>query len=255
MEISLSKIENRLKEWIEKNTDRLTSRDLQSKLVKELLSSMKDNIFISVNRTYIAPSHYSIRINPKIQKNKLARENLALRMVKMLKEIALENHITFIHEPLIEFHFDSSFQLNEIKVSVLDKYSMNDTERMINPSYKLKERIQEKNSGHFFLKINEGAIFPLEDSVTNIGRNPDNSLKVSDPRVSRHHAQLRRIENRFVLSDLNSAGGTFINGQKISQQELNSGDIISLAGFPLLFMEKVEPIQPTLNENETQKKE
>ncbi len=71
--------------------------------------------------------------------------------------------------------------------------------------------------------------------MVNIGRRLDNDLLVDDPRVSRHHAQLRAIKNRYVLFDLNSSGGTFINGQRTSQTVLYPGDVISLAGVSLIF--------------------
>ena len=58
---------------------------------------------------------------------------------------------------------------------------------------------------------------------------------IDDPRISRSHAQLRAIKGRFVIFDLNSTGGTFVNAQRTSQSVLYPGDVISLAGVPLVF--------------------
>ena len=60
---------------------------------------------------------------------------------------------------------------------------------------------------------------------------------ISDSRVSRHHAQLRWIDNQYLLSDLNSSGCTFVNAKQIVQQILIPGDVISLAGFPIIYEE------------------
>jgi pSer/pThr/pTyr-binding forkhead associated (FHA) protein len=86
-----------------------------------------------------------------------------------------------------------------------------------------------------FLIVDGVKEFRLRRQVINIGRRLDNDLVVDDPRVSRHHVQLRSIKGRFVLFDLNSSGGTFINGQRASQSILYPGDVISLAGVSLIF--------------------
>jgi pSer/pThr/pTyr-binding forkhead associated (FHA) protein len=71
--------------------------------------------------------------------------------------------------------------------------------------------------------------------VINIGRRVDNDLVIDDERISRVHAQLRAIKGRYVLFDLDSRGGTFVNDQRIHQSVLYPGDVISLAGVPLVF--------------------
>jgi pSer/pThr/pTyr-binding forkhead associated (FHA) protein len=86
-----------------------------------------------------------------------------------------------------------------------------------------------------FLIIGGTKIVPLTRSVVNIGRRLDNHVVIDDPRVSRAHAQLRIVRDRFVLFDLNSSGGTFVNGQRADQSVLYPGDVISLAGVTLIF--------------------
>jgi hypothetical protein len=86
-----------------------------------------------------------------------------------------------------------------------------------------------------FLIVDGVKVHSLKAAVTNIGRRLDNQLVVDDPRVSRHHAQLRVINGRFVIFDLSSSGGTYVNGQRTSQSILYAGDVISLAGVALVF--------------------
>ncbi len=86
-----------------------------------------------------------------------------------------------------------------------------------------------------FLIVEGVKVFQLTAPVVNIGRRLDNTLVIDDPRVSRNHAQLRAIKGRFVLFDLNSTGGTFVNGQRANQTVLYPGDVISLAGVALIF--------------------
>src|SRR5574339_383918 len=86
-----------------------------------------------------------------------------------------------------------------------------------------------------FLIVEGVKVHPLKEAVVNIGRRLENHLVIDDPRISRNHAQLRAIKGRYVLFDLNSTGGTFVNGQRTSQTVLYPGDVISLAGVALIF--------------------
>lgn len=86
-----------------------------------------------------------------------------------------------------------------------------------------------------FLILEGVRAFQFTGVVTKIGRGHDNDLVIDDPRVSRKHLEIRVIRNRFVLFDLNSTGGTFLNGQRTNQGMLYSGDVISLAGVNLVF--------------------
>src|SRR5512133_1418943 len=107
----------------------------------------------------------------------------------------------------------------------------------------------EESSGtpeNAFLIVEGVKVYPLNESVVNIGRRLENQLVIDDPRVSRNHAQLRAIKGRFVLFDLNSTGGTFVNGQRTSQTVLYPGDVISLAGVSLIFGQDSPPPRPDL---------
>ena len=91
-----------------------------------------------------------------------------------------------------------------------------------------------------FLIIEGVKIHPLKESVINVGRKLENHVVIDDPRISRTHAQLRVIKGHFVLFDLNSTGGTFVNGQRTSRTVLYPGDVISLAGVTLVFGQDIQ---------------
>lgn len=93
-----------------------------------------------------------------------------------------------------------------------------------------------------FLIVGGTKVFSIQTTVTNIGRRLDNHLVVNDPRVSRYHAQIRCARGRFLIFDLNSTGGTYVNGQRTSQSVLYPGDVISLAGLPIIFGQDNPPI-------------
>jgi pSer/pThr/pTyr-binding forkhead associated (FHA) protein len=99
------------------------------------------------------------------------------------------------------------------------------------------------------LLIIEGVIVHvLKEAVINIGRKLGNHITIDDPRISRQHAQLRAINGHFVLFDLNSMGGTFVNGLRTSEIVLYPGDLISLAGVTLVYAQD----DPTLHSDQVE---
>ena len=92
-----------------------------------------------------------------------------------------------------------------------------------------------------FLIVEGIKFYHLVKPVISIGRRLENDLVIDDPRVSRNHAQLRAVEGHYVLSDLSSTGGTFVNGSRISETIIYPHDTISLGGVKLIFQQDNPP--------------
>jgi hypothetical protein len=80
-----------------------------------------------------------------------------------------------------------------------------------------------------------GTVFPIQGAMSRIGRGLDNDIVIDDPRVSRHHAEIRWQAGRYSLLDMGSTNGTFLNDMQISEAQLSVGDRISLGGLELMF--------------------
>lgn len=73
-----------------------------------------------------------------------------------------------------------------------------------------------------------GKVFPLEKSEMFIGRDLSNDIVVNDPEISRRHARLFQQGNSYVLEDLGSTNGSFVNGQRVmGQNVLRPGDSVA----------------------------
>ena len=79
-----------------------------------------------------------------------------------------------------------------------------------------------------YLIRDDGAELRLEGDVLSLGRSPDNHIVVNDKRVSRRHSVLKREGTHYVLEDLDTSNGTFVNNQRIQRHELVQGDVIKL---------------------------
>jgi pSer/pThr/pTyr-binding forkhead associated (FHA) protein len=92
---------------------------------------------------------------------------------------------------------------------------------------------------------------PLAHEEYGIGRLETNSIRLTDRNVSRNHATLRKDGQDWILKDLQSYNGTYVNGARVvGEQPINSGDIIQLGDYRLELVDEVataaQPAQPTV---------
>jgi hypothetical protein len=79
-------------------------------------------------------------------------------------------------------------------------------------------------------------VYNLDQTRVRIGREAGVDIVIDNPGVSRLHAELRKEGDGWTVTDLGSANGTFLNGQRISATQLiKAGDEIGLGKFSLLF--------------------
>lgn len=78
----------------------------------------------------------------------------------------------------------------------------------------------------------------FDKEILNIGRARDNDIIIENLAVSRNHARIRLTNGKYVLTDLNSANGTFVNGVRITKTEIMHNDVITVGKHNLLFVNK-----------------
>ena len=84
-----------------------------------------------------------------------------------------------------------------------------------------------------------GEHFLPQAERTTIGRSPDNDIFLDDVTVSRKHAVLAQNGNQFLIEDLGSLNGTFVNRRRIeSPTRLESGDEVQIGKYRLSFISK-----------------
>jgi hypothetical protein len=83
---------------------------------------------------------------------------------------------------------------------------------------------------------NAGSRYPLEAEVTKAGRHPDSDIFLDDITVSRRHAEFHRREGSYVVRDVGSLNGTYLNRERIEEADLSSGDEVQIGKFKLVFL-------------------
>jgi len=99
--------------------------------------------------------------------------------------------------------------------------------------------------------------FPLlKDSIC-IGRTPENDIELKDSLISRRHTSIVKKGNQFVVYDLGSSNGTFVNRERVEMKTLQNGDVVRLGDSELTFLEDDRaarpPTAPPLPQNRDQR--
>ena len=84
-----------------------------------------------------------------------------------------------------------------------------------------------------------GHVIPLEGLPMVFGRSRDADVVFDDASVSRRHAELVEREGQYVLRDLGSMNGLYVNGQRVDEAVLRHGDELRLGRFCVSFLHRV----------------
>jgi pSer/pThr/pTyr-binding forkhead associated (FHA) protein len=231
---SLDELESRLQTLLEvKMLKYLPGYKAEDKVYHHLANAMRNSLRDQNGITF-APDVYVIVAHPST----LARWHTEPRLVKQLAEALHtagdEAGYHFLTKTTVNTSADKDIAPDETHIiASFSGESVAETRGMSTKS--LAETPINTIPPNAYLILGGKEIIPLDRTVINIGRRLDNQIIIDDPRVSRTHAQLRVAKGLFTLFDLNSTGGTFVNGQRTNMSLLYPGDVISLAGVTLVF--------------------
>jgi hypothetical protein len=244
--ITLEQIEARIQELVEVRLPSiLPGIKMEQVVLQQFAETMRSNLAERDGKRF-APNIYTLIVRAEDVE---AWQDA--RLIDALKEsihmAGNEAGLEFVTPMALSVSTDASVPAGQVRVVASHKVeSLGPTSNVV------KEAPGEPEENHVpenaFIIIDGRKVFPLKSQVINIGRRLENQLVIDDPRVSRTHSQLRAIKGRYVIFDLNSTGGTFVNGQRSNQTVLYPGDVISLAGVTLVFGQDNPPPRPDLRE-------
>jgi hypothetical protein len=227
----LALIERRLQVLVEGSARRLfPGTQVSDLLAGQLLEAVRDGLHVEADGQVAAPEQLILCISPsemELFKNPRWLEELETA----LRAAGSEAGVCFPKEPFLQVQVDAALATGEVRVTTQNHSSA------ISPTSDMAAAPASEARGPVgaFLIVDGTRLFPLEQPVINIGRRPDNQLVIDDARISRTHAQLRLVRGQYVIFDLDSSGGTWVNGKRVRQQPLRPGDVISLSGLPLVY--------------------
>jgi hypothetical protein len=95
-----------------------------------------------------------------------------------------------------------------------------------------------------FLKFEDKVLqeLLLAGGTVTIGRQPDNVFRIDNPAVSGHHAKVSAEGDQYVIEDVESFNGTYVNGERISKAVLKHGDNVTIGKHTIEFRDEVRPV-------------
>ena len=82
---------------------------------------------------------------------------------------------------------------------------------------------------------NAGSHLALTKPVTTVGRHPNSDIFLDDITVSRRHAELQHVATGYVVRDVGSLNGTYLNRERVEESPVGNGDELQVGKFKLLF--------------------
>lgn len=242
--MKLSQVEAHLQRLVEGSLARLFPNEWKNnKLAISLLDAMREHLQTEPDPNeegtlLFAPDLYRIYVPIHQAGERTANRQLTASLANDLVEATKGSAIQFHHPPVVQMLGDTHLRNGQVRVTAHYQNDQPDETQSFNPP--VSPHTYAPPLINAFLIYNRIEIYPIESPVITLGRQWDADLIFDDPRVSRLHAQIRMVDGRFVVFDLGSTGGTFVNGQRVQQRVLFRGDVLSLAGVELIFGQEEE---------------
>jgi hypothetical protein len=218
--MGLKGFEGRLERMVEGTFARMFRSGLRPiELGRRLVRAMDDGRSIDVRGRAIAPNDFTVRLSPDDKERfGTVEETLVRELAAAARDHARDEG----------YHF-----LGPIDVALVED------KRFRTGSFAIDARLREAPGGGAAgsLLLPDGNRIPLEGRVFSLGRQAACDVTISDPNVSRRHAEIRPEADGYLLVDLGSTNGTRVNGQRVAEHALRDGDQVGVGGVTLVFEE------------------
>ncbi len=221
----------------------------------QLARAMEDAQVLNLRGERLAPNIYWIYLNPAdYEALREAQPTLPEDLTQSVIELAAQAALVLTQIPVVEVHSAESIPRHQVSVAARyvppEAADPGKTSEMSPGAGAMRAELERAPDASSFLILDGQRTLNLTQPAVTLGRSLDNTVIVNDPRVSRHHAQLRRRAGRYVIYDMGSSGGTMVNGDRVSECLLQAGDVISLAGVQIIYGEDnpTPPMPPDIQD-------
>jgi hypothetical protein len=247
----LSRIETKLRSLVEGGLERLPGGRLAAASIAAAISrALETSLQLDhANKPWAADS-YKLRMHPEdLQALQQENPNLTAELEQAILQATRDGGYSLLAAPTVEFETDEQLKRKSVDVQADHSRPLLDhTQQM--PL--LQEGDIPQGAVHAYLVSADGRAYALDCEIINIGRLPDNHIVLSDPRVSRRHAQIRLREGYHMIFDMSSLAGIQVNGEPVTEHMLQHGDVITFPGDRFKYrIHETAPSQVQSNGSET----
>jgi hypothetical protein len=188
-------------------------------LAKRVQREMDANKTVGVREVW-APNRFVFSLSPSDgEKFEQAEQALISELQRVVRETASERGWGLVGPPEIELEIDDDLSKGRFELET---------------SFVEGEPEPAPVAGGATLTLGSRT-YTLDRSVTTIGRLPESDVVLEDSGASRQHARIRASDGSYVLADLGSTNGTFVNDEPVRERTLDDGDRITIGETVLEF--------------------
>lgn len=251
---ALQRFEDFVERMVEGSITRLFRSPIQPvEIERRLVRVMETQPTISAGHTYV-PNRYRVQLHPDDYKAVEHQRSLWEREIaEFILGICQERNYTLVNRPLVTITASAETPRRDIQIVATlqaadtagldaeDQVPYQPTTAMpvVRPQAAPRRGGTATDPPPVCLQVLNGNMAGAELRFTrpliSLGRELDNDAVIEDSRVSRHHAQILFQHGRYILRDLGSTNGTFVNAQPVEAMMLAPGDRLSLGGVEVQF--------------------
>lgn len=233
----LEGIERQFQRFIERPLMRLFGGRLEpSDIAKHLSRAMEDERQVFSGKL-VGPNLYQVRLSEEDANNfKSYEATLRQDLSDYLVDLAQRRGITLLGRPEIRFIPTPGMGRGDIEVraQLVDRSAEQHTRQFATPVPTQEDEHPQEVAASAWLELPDRTVALNRPFIT-LGRSIDNDIILEADDVSRHHAQIKLKGGNYVLTDLQSANGTRVNGKRVSECALRDGDEICVAIICMTF--------------------
>ena len=240
----MQRFEHRLEGMVEGAFARAFRSELQPvEVASAMQREMDDRAAIVAQGRTLVPNDFVVELSDSdAERLGVYADSLGMELATMAREYAREQGYSFVGPVRIRFDAapDLATGMFRIRSGVIRGTTLQDGEIREPVSDLPRPAGGYPGAPRLLVSGPDGGpdgqrTYQLTGPVTILGRGTDCDLRLVDPGVSRHHAELRAEGDQVVLVDLESTNGTFVNGQPVRRVQLADGTRITLGRTTLVF--------------------
>jgi hypothetical protein len=229
----LQRFERRIEEMVNRPFARAFKAEVQPvEIASALQRECDDRAAIVARGRTMVPNVFSVALGDR-DHDRLSTyaQALGAELAAMVSEYAEEQHYAFLGPVTVEFERDSELETGRFRVHSTAVAAAVPTNRPAGPETTARAAT---SGGVPWLELGT-TTYPLRSSTTRIGRGTDSDLRIDDPGISRHHAEIRQQGGDVVIVDAGSTNGIVIDNERVEQARLVDGTSIVLGNTTLVF--------------------
>jgi len=253
----LRNIESKLESLFEGVFGRAFRTNVQPvELARKLVKEMDDHRNVSVSRVYV-PNEYTVYLSSGDREQFASYEaQLQGELAEYLAEHARRESYALLSSPAVQFETDDDLDVGVFGIATRMVQTTPKGEAAVEPEhgatmvYKPTAPVQQPTEAASPVELGvqreiavltwDGRRHEIAKRRVVIGRSKDAEVQVSDPNVSRRHAELRQEGTTYWVVDLDSTNGVEVNGRRVKRLKLEDGTRFTIGSTEIAFSRELQ---------------